>query len=607
MPLTNKDIETKAIELVKGERQAWEDATCFITEKVAFRMRNLIRTLRKNYWGVFDEIADPITGREKTWVPLTEMFVEWCVKNFDLDLKDVQVRTENPKLVGFVFIVRSILRKFLEKIGFGEELDLLEREIAIDGTKVWKTIKTKDENGRETAKVIPVDLLNCYLDPTSKSIAEAYRFTERGLLTASEIKGMTDWINTKEIEGTIGLSKTDAQMKNYTQTSPSTPAKYVDVWEMWGKIPEYLITGDSEDKDEVEGRVVVSGLESGSERVHLIEQIKDNKKPYEEAWYKRVPGRWFGRGPAEMVMMLQIWINIIVNIRITRSLVSQLGIFKIRKGSGITPQMLSKLAVQGAIVVNNQDDLQQLVMQEASQASYQDESNIEEWGRKITSAFETVTGETLPSTATATAVAAQSRSATSQFVLIREGVGMFLQRWLKNQIMPILSKRMRPSDILTITGDVEEMREFDERLVLELASRELQKAEKEGRWFRPEEVMREIQDARDRLQKMGSDRYAQLAESIDFEMFDPIVYVTNEEMDKGTMVTNLVSALQVVQDPQQREQILIQMFDLLGLPPYKTRPAAPQLAQPAMIQRKQNIPLPQPAEMQTVAMPAKIA
>jgi hypothetical protein len=60
--MSKKDIEDAAAALVKREKNQWEDATVFVTDRVAFQMRNLIRILRKNYWGIFDEQIDPTTA-----------------------------------------------------------------------------------------------------------------------------------------------------------------------------------------------------------------------------------------------------------------------------------------------------------------------------------------------------------------------------------------------------------------------------------------------------------------------------------------------------------------------------------------------------------------
>ena len=86
--------EAAAIALVSQEYQAWKDSTAFVTSKIAFNVRTLIETLRKNYYGIFDEPNDPGTGQKKIWIPLTESVVDSIVKNIDLDSKDVNIRAK---------------------------------------------------------------------------------------------------------------------------------------------------------------------------------------------------------------------------------------------------------------------------------------------------------------------------------------------------------------------------------------------------------------------------------------------------------------------------------------------------------------------------------
>lgn len=562
--LATTEIEQHALELVVREKATWEDATAFITDRVAFQMRNLIRTLRKNFWGVFDTEKDPTTGRKKIWIPLTESFVDSVVKNIDLDTKDINFRSKHPKAIGLTSVVRSIVRNALDKMNFGEYLDEFEKTLAIDGTAVWKTIESKNHENEKCVKILPVDLLNIYIDPTARCIQEAYRFTERSLMTQEEVKSM-DWMNTEKVVATTGHNPSDS---NYG-TANVTTSKFVDVWEMWGKIPKSLITGKKSDEtEEVDGHIIVSGLEkSGSELVHLIEKY-DGLKPYEEAWYSRVPGRWYGKGVAEKLMMLQLWVNTIVNIRINRAYVSQLGIFKIRKGSGVTPQMLSRLASNGAVVVNNMDDLEQFAMQEASAASYKDEEVILNWARQNTSNYETVTGEMLPST-TATQTAIQSRSASSQFVLIKEQLGMFLQRWVKNHALPILISYMKPSTLVRMGFEADALAEWDDNEVNKELYAQLQAIQQAGLFVDPMQVEMERQRALASLTAQGKDRYVELLQQFTPTDYDVQVYVTNEEIDKGVLAQNLLQMFQVIPalPPGTIDPISIakQIMDVMGL------------------------------------------
>lgn len=549
------DVAQEAIELVRHEVNQWENCTAWITDKVAFRMRDLIRTLRKNYWGVFDEPTDPVTGRKKIWIPLTQSLCDAVTKNIDLDQKDVNVRAKKQGGESFASLTRAAIRNFLDSIFFGEHLDVAERQLAVDGTVVWKTIEI---DGKPEKK--DVDLLNFYIDPTEECIYKAFRVTERALLTPDQVKSMDGWVNT-DVVGTVGLPRADRDLTRMDSDS----ASFVDVYELWGQIPKKLITGKKSDKEMVEGHIVVSGLEGKGPKCHLIEENISGLKPYEEAWYTKVQGRWYGVGIAEKVMMLQVWLNTIVNIRINRSYVSQLGLFKIKRGAGITPQMLSRLGANGGILVNNLDDIEQFVMQEVSQSSFADERNITDWAQRVTSAFEVVTGESLPASTTATSVATQQTGAMSQFSMVKEGFGMFLQRWMDRHVIPILAKNMEIDDIVRISG-ADILKDISENIAAAIAIPELDAAMERGELPTEQELQQFIAEAQE-LVVQKPELFIQTTRKIMADLLEAKVYVTTEELNPGVLATNLINMLNIVQAtrPDLVEPISRQVFDLFGL------------------------------------------
>lgn len=557
------NIEEEAIKIVKDEKEAWETAEVFVTDKVSFNIRNLIKTLRKNYYGIFSNKTDPNSKKKKHWVPLSEMVADDYVSSTDTDQKDIDLEARNPNVVGFKYIAKTLVHNWLDKHYFGEYLDTSERQLAIDGSHVWKTWEEDGDMKRKS-----VDLLNLYFDMVGhESLQEKHRVTERALMTPDEIKKMDGWINTDDIEGRHGLHPTDSNLS--VVRFGRGQIKQVDVWELWGKIPESLITGKKKDKEkEVEGRIIVSGLETNNPRVHLIEKNTNKDlhgnvvRPYEEMHTKRVPNRWLGKGPVESVMMLQSWINMIVNIRMTRATVSQLGLFKIRKGSGVTPQSLSKLATNGGIMVNNMDDIEQFVMQEASQASYLDESNAIDWAKRVTKTFETVTGEELKNT-TATASVIQSRAAQGSFKMPRNNIASFIERWLERHAIPILLKNIDLEEVLRLTGDVRMLDEIDNAISRALLARKLTELKELGATIDPARVELEREKILQRVKSLGKSRYVKLIEKLDFTQFEINVEVSNESYDKGVIANSLVQALQFV--PENRKEILAELFDIMGL------------------------------------------
>lgn len=560
--LSKEEIEKQAFLIVETEQKNWEDAVCYVTDKVGFRMRELIRVCRKNYWGVFDEPRDKGTGQDKIWGPLSMALVEEIVPNIDLDTKDVNFRARNPKGTAITEITRSAVKEYLERTNFADTLDESERTLCIDGTVVWKT--WKGAKGKLIRKT--VDLLNIYIDPTEENIQTAYRFTERSLISPDQLKGMTGWRNTEGAKGSTNLIKGDATQQS-AMAQPTT-GSFVDVWEMWGKMPKCLITGLAEDKEEVDGHIVVSGIQSQDRRLHLVE-INGNKdsdgniiKPYEEGRVAKITGRWYGLGFVERVLALQEYLNITLNIRKNRALISQLGLFKIKKGSGITPQMLSKLSSNGAISVNQQDDIEQFQIQSVDQSSYNDEEVIKSWAQKVTQAFPISTGEMLPASTTATQIAIQNANAKNAYSMTKDAIASLIKRWMDRHALPIIASTISIGDIIRLGGGDEKLTEIIERVVAVEATRILDEMAQGGNV--PPEM--EVQQAMLQAQEMLRNKpylFIELLENIIAKNLETQIYITNEDIDIPVTIQNLIATLQLA--PEYREDTIAEIYDLLGL------------------------------------------
>lgn len=561
--MTNEDIQREALAIVRGEVTKYQDAQFFVTEKVSFVIRPLVRLLRKNYWGVFDEPKDPITGRKKVFAPFTALVVNSVRKNSDMDSKDVNFRSNNGREgIPITSLVRAYVKEWMRKSSFGEALNDLILTLCIDGTVVWKTFTHQGKLIRTQ-----VDLLNVYIDPTADSIQSAPRFTERALMEVDEVKAMDGWMNTDEVTANAAIHRTERDLFQVFTASTMT-----DVYETWGLIPEKLITGKDDDKKMIEGHIVVSGLDGSASggKVHLIERNtnkdKDGNiiKPYEECRYIKVPGRWYGLGPAEMILMLQEWINIIVNLRINKNTNASLGLFKVKKGSGITQQMLSNLVSRGVIQLANMDDLDNFQIDEAGAGSYKDEDVAKQWGFEVTSTFDISRGAPMPSTATATGAVIEDRNAKTAFVLVREAVGLFLERWFDRHALPAMVTGMKKDKKVRFAGDLDDIEKIRTRVVSYLAMQKLDEMQKQGVVPTEEELTVSMDEAMQRLRD-DKDLFMEVVGDIVASGLDTKVYFTNEEMDVGVTVSNLLQMAQVIPDPDAQRDFVIQGLDLLGL------------------------------------------
>lgn len=563
----------EAIMLTRRDVTAYEDAVAFVTQDVAYHIRSLIRRLRKNYWGVYEEPFDPISKRQKIWIPLTEVMVENVVKNYDLDQKDINFRAKSPEAYETTELVRAKTLEQLDKMHFGELLDELERSTNIDGTGLWKIVDGDKKKGR-VFDIMPVDRLNFYIDPTARSIQEAYAVIERAVLTPEMVSNMSGWDNKDQISYIREVPRTDRMLTNRANLGAS--AEFCEIFERWGTVPSYYVPNKYGTREEqalggkyekspktIEAHVVVANAYRDPV-VLLIEENPTGLKPYEENWCTRISGRWDGKGTAEKVMYLQIWDNEIILLRRNKNTLAQLGVMKVKKGKGITSQMLQRLASTGTIPLTDMGDIEQLVVSEAGSGSYQDEQAVDAWSKKVTSAYETATGEGLPSSTPATNAALQSRAAQSQFQMMREELGMFLQRVFDRHVIPRIAKSIKEGDILRLSADNENFSKLVDRVASYYVYGQAEMLRVRGKLATPQEISAALDQARSKLMNDQALFIETLGEIIE-EGCDTKVYITNEEMDTGILTDKLINILNIA--PEYRDATIRQIYDTFGLPP----------------------------------------
>src|SRR3990167_5296452 len=321
------DPEKEAMNLIDSERINWNEEEVFVTRNKSYNMRNVINRCRNSYYGIFKTEKDESTGYEKIPVPLTEWTTETLVKNIDLDTKDISIKAKHPDNFGVSSALRFIVSQKLQEINFGEFINDSIRNLSIDGTIVTKSWKSYNELQEKVGlRRENVDLMNLFLDPAARSVQDT-PIIEKSIYTIDDFK-KHDWMNTDKVEGhkNLGKNENTELASNYIQKSE---VPLVDVWERWGKMPKYLITGNEKDRNDwVDGHIIVSGLEDESV-IHKIEEV-GKIKPYEECWLKRTPNRWFGRGVAEQLFFIQTYLNELANIRINNMRLLQQGLFQIR-------------------------------------------------------------------------------------------------------------------------------------------------------------------------------------------------------------------------------------------------------------------------------------
>lgn len=459
--------EKKVIQIMQAEASEWEAGKVWVTDKVSYQMLGsdgIVQKARKNYLGKFDNEYDEVTKKKKIFWPVTEDMTEVVVQNIDLDSADINLRATNPNGFSSALVLRYLLNYFMRRNYFGEILNELLRLFCIDGTIVLKTLKNYDTKlDSQSIKSRIVDRTNFLIDPRADNVQDE-AVIERNVLKLSDCKKY-DWANTGYLKGSDFVDRLGVWGSGARFGSVKTQVPYVEIYERWGDLPKYCLTNKEEDKDNWVPTVSIISNLFNNPIVHRIAINKVKVKPYEECRFRKMFGRWDGRGIGEIAMPLQSYINEVINLRLNQSRIAQMGLFKIRKGSGVTQQLLASLVSGGAIPVTRMDDIQELRTSDIKPSSYKDQEDAYTQLQRVTGGWQVGKGEALPASLPATTAVLQERGMRTGYNLLQENLGMFLSKVFERHIIPLLLKTIKEEEIVSIIGSPKELKEIDESYI----------------------------------------------------------------------------------------------------------------------------------------------
>lgn len=555
------EAELEIIRIMKAEKTAWEDGEVFVTDRVAFVMRNVLKQARKNFFGIFDEPDDPVTGRKKIWVPLTEWVVENVVKNIDIDTKDIHVEPMKPEASVSAEMFNFILRNKLEKAGFGKTLNANNQNIVIDGSgnlKAWK------EDGQ--LKIVYQDSLHVIADPSVQCLDESPAIIEENILSLPEFREYKDWNNKEFVTGSKTVSRYGIAEPSVSKSANSSEVPYVRVYERYGWSPKFVLTGNEDDRDEyIYTLSVVSELD-GKPVVHVIKEVKNH--PYQDFKFKDVLNRLLGRGIPEKLFEIQKYVNETVNTRLNTARVVQLGMWRI--GAGVTSKQLKELFSTSGIRAN-QGDIERLETGTIDASSYKDEEVAYEWAKRVT---QTTNEDEAAGSKPATTSLIEERGANKGYDLIVENIYLNLAKFIKEKVVPIIIDTLKEGEIEKITGDPQAIAKLEEPFVRNLVrTKNAQSFMETGQYIfqnAEQEQMAIAQLMQEMNKQYGNKRFVPILKQAFDTEYEIRIDPAGDVINKGLLaqqLTNVMNMLTGAGVPiTELKDVAQELFDTMGLP-----------------------------------------
>jgi len=541
-----------------------------VSPGVSYNQRDVINESYRLYNSKYQESLDS-SGLEKIFYNIIWVIYRTIIMASDIDLKDMQMRSLNGKMIPVLQLLKMAVRSHLNKTKFGMFIDDAMQQMVWFGSSVSKRV-----NG----SVEIVDLRNYITqphikDPQNRSHAESIFYTYDQMMVFKE--DFKD--NWKEIE----------DLWEQMQEKGENLFKIVEFWtweEIYKKVHKVCKKHlDREDYKPDDYR----GTEDWSPYLLLDTFItpykrkrkskKDIKKlgemeevfPYEQVDFFDCPGRWIGMGCGELLAGVEEHYNEQYNLKRKKDILDLRGIFVHKytnSSNSLTQNFLDNLETGDVLSMDVGEDIQRLVIDTKTNEFITTVDKLYELARLIMGIQAVAAGEDLPSsTATEAVINKQIQQTTYDFV--REQMHHFLVGLFSNGYFEDIINEITEKEIIAISGDPKELQELDKMFVDNLVNAEFARIKDETGMYPGEEEYKALKDKLMSDHKAHGDmRFPELKKELikGLEYFIEF-YVTNEGFDKNIKVQNLTALKNDPSFTGSREAVDDEILELMDLNP----------------------------------------
>lgn len=545
-------------------------------------------------------------NREKIFFNITKYRRDIAARFLNIDTKDIRLLEMNPKSKWSTFLLEKELKLWLKKNKFSKILNDAAVEAPTFGSVVFR--KTKKS-------VQIVDLRRLFLDPTVDSIQDSRFITIKHLLTTSELRAkVKDGWDEDVIEAIISKRDNTNQISNAGtsyetngQVNIINSSPYFEVYERFGEVPEYYLTGNQKDTELVRSLFIVyepfsvSQLQSGQQNQGGEGMMSEDGRvlfkskwtgtyPFKDYHYSKTRGRWLGVGVVEDLFEAQERRNELSNQKRISMEISSIHIFQ-TTGKSVVNNLLSDLKSGDLIQTGQDGGITPVANEERNLAAFSsEEQDYDALADKISFANSQAAGESLPSSTPATNAVISQNNTTSLFGFKRENLAITLVDLFNEFILPQCLKDLSDDHILRFTGTPEELQKLDSAYIDVLTNKWVFDEVFRTKKVPPQETIDfHKQTLSITFRNEGGVRFVDIKEDfyddVEFE-FD--IIIDNEQENVATIASNMFQILTAVgQNPQLLENpvtktLLFEYAEKIGVNPLKleaadTRVAAQQL------------------------------
>lgn len=374
-------------------------------------------------------------GRDKPFRNIVNFRLNTAVKATEFDTKDIQLTTDDGGDYVRTMLLSRELHDWFKEVNFAKTINEM---IYIRPKYGELMVKKVEKDGQ--LKIEIIDWRNIIVDPCDPlegMIVELHSYRPHEL--QDKKWDYVDEIISEYEDGKNALGGTEED-----------------------EIIVYETTGyfkDSDINDSEDGTYKLFKVITCKDKILYSKELKDN--PYKTLSWEKINGR-LGRGIVEDGFEAQIWTNdAVIKERDMMEIASK--IFWKTTDDKVEDNAL--IGLDNGSIIHLQDGKDFVQVNAVPSSLPQLQSIIQAWDdqyQKVSSSFDAVTGESLPSRTPFRTAAVLNQAGSSMFNFRRQEFGIFMTEIMYDWVLPFLSKKITREHILASNFSAEDLKLIDE-------------------------------------------------------------------------------------------------------------------------------------------------
>ena len=452
-------------------------------------------------------------GRDKPYYNISNYRLNVAIRATDFDTKDVTVVSETRDYTRSLLISKKI-QNWMKETNFAKKLNRMGEKRPKYGFLLVKKVTI---DGKPDIEIVdPRKAVIDQVDPMRSPIKEVHTLTRSQLAAKMDV-----WDYVQEL--------LDKKLDEY------------EVSEITGSMPESVYDDGDENKYKMYRFFICEGMK---EEILFKEEI--DEIPYKYCVWAGQDGRT-GRGIIEDMFEAQTGTNETKLLERDAVIMGSKTGF-VTNSQIIENNMLTDLDNGFILHLGENETFSQVnTMTNALPAFDRLKDDWDSQAERVTSTFDAVTGETMPSSTPFRSVAIQNQEASSLFIYRREEMGIFLTELFNDWIIPEIVKDINQEWILSAEFSADELAKIDERFGIynanDVIKKKLLNLELDTT-FNAEQYQASIDTYKELVQETGNTRFVDVPKNYfkDFK-FKISVITTNESRNKAATLESLSKIL----------------------------------------------------------------